>query len=89
MVGVGHKNEGCDVGAREFSRVIIVLPDYSQKSTTGRSYIIGGGRLAMSIVQVHELLEGRSPLWPLEASPPKPLGLSIEGLLVTLGGNPA
>lgn len=43
----------------------------------------------MSIVQVHELLEGRSPLWPLEASPPKPLGLPIEGLLVTLGVNSA
>lgn len=38
----------------------------------------------MSIVKVHELLEGRSPLWPLEASALNSPGLPIEGLLVTL-----
>lgn len=44
--GSRHRNEGCEVGPRGFSRVIIiVVPDYSQTFTTRRSSIIWSERL--------------------------------------------
>lgn len=44
-MGAGHKNEGCEVGPRGFSRVIIIVPDYSQILMTRRSSIIWSERL--------------------------------------------
>lgn len=39
----------------------------------------------MSIVLVHEASSGENGFHPYQSLPPKPLGLPIEGSLVTLG----
>lgn len=76
-MGVGRRNEGCEVGTREFSRVIIVLPDYSQKLTT-RPTLLDYCHDDCTSTSSTELPERASPFQGLLS---KPLGLPIEGCL--------